>query len=321
MIGAALRGLGKTLGSPGLILAAWLLTVLAALPATVALGYSLQQSFGHTLAAEKMAEGFDTGWYGEFSEDARGIERAFDPAISGVGGVLANLEGWADGSIVQISPGLIGLAVVFVLAWALFLGGAIERYAFDDARRGIAGAFAAGGRYWMRFVRLAVLSGVAYYGVYRFHGWLMDRVETRLLDVTEETRAMWTTLAVYAVTALLLVTVRACFDYAKIAIVVEDRKSALLSAVQGAAFVITHPLSTLGLVLVIAFVSAGPLALYVWLRPSVVTPGWGGVIWAVAVGQLWIVARLVLRLTLVAGQTSLYRTASSSPTSSVNRGR
>lgn len=321
MIGAVLRGFGKTLGSPGLILAAWLLTVLAALPATVALGQGLQQSFGKTLAAEKMAEGFDIGWYGEYSEEARGIERTFDPATAGAGGVLANLEDWTDGSMTQLPAGLIGLAVLFILAWALFLGGAIERYAFEEARRGIAGTVAAGGRYWMRFARLAMLSGVVYYGVYRLHGWLMDRVETRLLDVTEETRAMWSTLLVYAVTAFLLVAVRACFDYAKIVIVVEDRKSALLSAVQGFAFVATHPLSTLGLVLTIAFVSAGPLALYVWLRPSVVTPGWAGVIWVVLVGQAWIVTRLVLRLTLVAGQTSLYQTASASPTSSVSRGK
>jgi hypothetical protein len=321
VIGAAFRGLKKTLAAPGLVLAAWLLTVVATLPATVALGHGMQQSFGRTLAAEKMAEGFDSGWYGEYGEDGRGIERAFDPTTAGVGGVLANLEGWADGSMLRLPPGLIGLAVVFVLAWALFLGGAIERYAFEDARRGVSGTLAAGGRYWARFVRLAVLSGVVYYGVYRLHGWLMDRAETRLLDVTEETCAMWTTLAIYAATAFLLVAVRACFDYAKIAIVVEDRKSALLSALQGVAFVITHPISALGLVLAIAFASAGPLALYVWLRPSVVTPGWGGVIWAILVGQLWIVTRLVLRLTLVAGQTSLYRAASASPTSSVSRGR
>jgi len=41
----------------------------------------------------------------------------------------------------------------------------------------------------------------------------------------------------------------------------------------------------------------------------------------VLAGQAWIVTRLVLRLTLVAGQTSLYRTASTSPTSSVIRGK
>ncbi len=311
MFGATTAGFRRALGSPMLILGAWLLTVLAALPVTVVLGNSLQQSFGRTLAAEPMAEGFDDGWYGEYRGSAKGLEKSFDPTLAGVGGVLANLEAWVTGSSIERFAGLTGLALLFTLVWALFLGGTLERYAFGDGPRGMTAVLNAGGRYWGRFVRLALLSAVVYYGVYRLHGWLMDRLEGRLLDVTEETRAMWSTLAVYAVTALLLVLVRACFDYAKIVIVIEDRRSALLSAVQGAAFVVTHPFSATGVVLLLAVVTAVPLALYTWLRPTVVTPGWGGVIYAVMAGQVWMLTRLALRLTLLGAQTALYQSASS----------
>jgi hypothetical protein len=312
MFGATAAGFRRVLGSPMLILGAWLLTVLAALPVTVVLGNSLQQSFGRTLAAEPMAEGFDDGWYGEYRGSAKGLEQSFSPTLAGVGGVLANLEAWVKGTSLQRFAGLTGLALLFTLIWALFLGGAIERYAFGDGPRGVAAILNAGGRYWSRFVRLALLSAVVYYGIYRLHGWLMDGLEGRLVDVTEETRAMWSTLAIYAVTALLLVLVRACFDYAKIAIVIEDRRSALLSAVQGVAFVATHPFSATGVVLLMAVLTAVPLGLYTWLRPTVVTPGWGGVIFAVMVGQAWMLTRLTLRLTLLGAQTSLYQSASSS---------
>ena len=312
MFGATAAGFRRALGSPMLVLAAWLLTVLAALPVTVVLGNSLQQSFGRTLAAEPMAEGFDNSWYGEYRGSAKGIEKTFDPTLAGVGGVLANLEAWADGSMFERFAGLIGLALLFALAWALFLGGAIERYAFADGPRGIAAVLNAGGRYWGRFVRLALLSGAVYYGVYRLHEWLMDGLEVRLTDVTEETSAMWATLAVYAGTALILVLVRACFDYAKIAIVIEDRRSALLSAVQGVAFVVTHPISAIGVVLLLAAVTAAPLALYTWFRPALDTPGWGGVIYAILVGQAWMLVRLALRLTLLGAQTALYQSAGSS---------
>lgn len=312
MFGATAAGFRRVFGSPMLILAAWLLTVLAALPVTVVLGNSLQRSFGRTLAAEPMAEGFDGTWYGEYRGSAKGIEKTFDPTLAGVGGVLANLEAWANGSTIEQFTGLIGVALLFAVVWALFLGGAIERYAFVDGPRGIAAILNAGGRYWGRFVRLAVLSGAVYYGVYRLHLWLMDVLEGQLVDVTEETRAMWTTLALYAGTALLLVLVRACFDYAKIAIVIENRRSALLSAVQGVAFVMTHPIATIVVVLLIAVIAAAPLALYTWLRPAVVTPGWSGVIYAVLVGQAWMFTRLTLRLTLLGAQTALYQSASSS---------
>jgi hypothetical protein len=311
MFGATAAGFRRAFGSPMLILAAWLLTVLAALPVTVVLGNSLQNSFGRTLAAEPMAEGFDNNWHGEYRGSAKGLEQTFDPTLAGVGGVLANLEAWADGSTFERFAGLIGLAVLFALVWALFLGGAIERYAFEDAPRGIAAMLNAGGRYWARFVRLALLSGAVYYGIYRLHHWLMDGLDSRLLDVTRETVAMWATLAVYAGTALLLVLVRACFDYAKIAIVIKDRRSALLSAAHGVAFVVTHPLRAVGVVLLIAAAAAAPLALYTWLRPTILTPGWGGVIHAVLIGQAWIITRLVLRLTLLGAQTALYQSAGS----------
>ena len=312
VFGATIHGFRKVFASPALILAAWLLTVVAALPVTVVLGNSLQQSFGRTLSAEPMADGFDMNWFGEYRDDARGVEASFNPTVSGVGGVLSNLESLVNGGLVENFPGLIGLAILFMLAWALFVGGAIERYAFEDAPRGIAAMLNTGGRYWGRFVRLAILSGALYYGVYRLHGLLMKRVENRLIDVTEETRAMWATLTVYLVTALLLLFVRACFDYAKIAIVIEDRHSALLSAIQGAAFVVTHPLRSLGVVLLLLLVTAVPLALYVEFRPSAITPGWGGVIHAILIGQAWLVARLTLRLTLLGAQTSLYQTSSGS---------
>jgi len=312
MFAATTAGFRKVLGSPMLLVAAWLLTVLAALPVTVVLGNSLQQSFGRTLAAEPMAEGFDDSWYGEYSGSAKGIEQSFDPTLAGVGGVLANLEAWANGSSIERFAGLVGLGVLFGLVWALFLGGVIERYAFADGPRGIAALLNTGGRYWGRFVRLALLSAIAYYGIYRLHGWLMNGLEGRLVDVTEETSAMASTLTIYAVTALLLVLARACFDYAKITLVIEDRRSALISALRGIAFVATHPIATIGVVLLVAIVSAVPLGLYTWLRPTMITPGWGGVIHAILLGQAWMLARLALRMTLLGAQTALYQSASSS---------
>ncbi|NIQ83603.1 MAG: hypothetical protein GTN83_01890 [Acidobacteria bacterium] len=311
MIGATATGFRRALGSPLLIVSAWLLTVLAALPITVVLGTSLQESFGRTLAAEPMAEGFDSSWYGEYRGSARGIEKSFDPTLAGPGGVLANLEGWIRGSAFQQFAGLTGVALLFVLLWAVLIGGAIERYAYPDGPRGIAAILSSGGRYWGRFVRLALLSGAVYYGVYWLHRWVMKVLERRLLDVTEETRAMWATLAVYAGTALLLVFVRACFDYAKITIVIEDRRSALLSAVQGILFVAMHPFSAIGVVLLVGVVAAFPLSLYVWLRPSLITPGWAGIVYAIVVGQAWMLARLTLRLSLLGAQTALYQSAGS----------
>ncbi len=74
----------------------------------------------------------------------------------------------------------------------------------------------------------------------------------------------------------------------------------------------THPISAIGVVLLIAAVTAAPLALYTWFRPALDTPGWGGVIYAILVGQAWMLVRLALRLTLLGAQTALYQSAGSS---------
>ena len=83
----------------------------------------------------------------------------------------------------------------------------------------------------------------------------------------------------------------------------------LLAALRSVGFVLSRPVKTFGVYYVLLVVSALTIALY-----AVVAPGTGqatavGVALAFAVGQAFIVVKLVLRLTLLGAQTAVYRDA------------
>ena len=105
----------------------------------------------------------------------------------------------------------------------------------------------------------------------------------------------------------MLVVVHVSFDYAKIATVVEERRSMLLAAMRGIGFVLSHPVATLGLYLMMTLVSLVVLLLY-----SVLSPGIGqavnlSVLIAFGVSQLFLIAKMGIRVSLLSGQLALYR--------------
>ena len=114
-------------------------------------------------------------------------------------------------------------------------------------------------------------------------------------------------LALYAVFGALLMRPIIVFDYAKIRLVVEDRRSALgaLSAALGihrtASTARARPVRAER-----ADVSGAAGSVGAWWRPAPAAPG--ASMWlAFAVAQLYLLARLVLKLQFMASQTALFQ--------------
>lgn len=307
-----ISGLKRTLSEPRLLLLAWLLSLLAALPATLLLGAELHDSLKNRRAAETMELGFDAVWYGDYQGSQSGLASTFDPTAAGIGGVLSNLESWINGGLVDGLLGIKALGLLFAIVWAYFLGGYLERVTNDATPSGAAALFASCGRHGGRIVRIALLSGVGYYLVYKLHGWRLDRLEERLIDVTEETTAMWGTILLYAFTFLLLILVRTLSDYAKVAAVAQDQPSALRAYVAGARQIVRRPLTLLSTLLLYGALGSLLLALFTLLRPSIVTADYWAIGWVVFVGQLWIALKLSLRLALLRSEAAIYLSTDSS---------
>jgi hypothetical protein len=310
-VAAGFHGLAKVLGSPGLVLWLFFVNFAAAAPLAVVISGSIERSIGPSLVRENLRSGFDMGWFGEYESEAKGVETTLSPSVVGVGAFLDNIEGWLNGGLFERNPGIVGAGILYALVWALFLGGILHRYTDGSGLFRLSEFFAQGGTFFFRFVRLAVLSGFLYYLVYRLSGWLFSWIERTTRDVTVEGTIFGYVVAGSVFVAFLLTLVNMAFDYAKIATFRENRRSMLLATLKGFGFVLANLGRTMTLYYGLSFLGLLLLGLY-WL----VAPGAGqttapGVVLAFLVGQAYLLSKLVLRLTVYAGEMSLYESVTS----------
>jgi hypothetical protein len=187
---------------------------------------------------------------------------------------------------------------------SLFLiGGVIDRLARDHAV-GAGAFFSACGVYFFRFLRLGLIASAVYWVLFaRYHAWLFDEVYPWLIaDLTVERTAFFYRLGLYALFAAPLFFVNILFDYAKIRAVVEDRRSMIGAVAAGWRFIKRNPIAVIALYKINAFLFLLVIGLY-----YLIAPGGGNNPAAFAIGQLYIVLRVIVRLLFAASQTALFQ--------------
>jgi len=302
---AMAAGARRALGSPFILLWLWLLNLAVAAPVAWIVVASLEDGIGTSRAYVTLTSDFDMEWYGTYRDEARGIASTFTPTHAGAGAVYDNLERMLTGDLLSLPLSVIVVGCVYGLLWLLMLGGVVDRFADRDARPGFRRFFGAGGRLFFRFVRLAVLSGALYVGVYWVSHNLFAWMKEATRDVTVEGTIFYYSLLIWGLTAVLLTLIHACFGFAKVATVVDNRRSMLLAAVRGFAFVARHPVRTLGLYYGFLLVTGFVLVWYVLLAPGVGQQTYEAILWAFAGSQLFLLLKLFVRLSLLGGQTAM----------------
>ena len=301
LIGSAfVDGLRRVRRAPGLVIGLWLSTILLALPLAIALRGLIDAHLGASLAATSAVRGVNFDWWNEFLAQTTGVGQSFVPAILGFAAVLDNLSGVADA---RGLPLVVASVVATQLGVSMFLiGGVLDRLARDRAL-GAGGFFAACGVYFVRFLRLGAIAAAVYWFLFvTLHTWLFDGLYPRLIaDVTVERTAFVYRMALYVVFAVPVLLANLVFDYAKVRAVVEDRRSMIGALSAGARFVVRNP-ATIGLYALNTMAFLLVLVLY-----FVVVPDGGSTLTAFAVGQVYIVLRVVVRLQFAASQTALFQ--------------
>ena len=306
MILAWMEGLRRSVSSPRMILFLWVVNLVAALPAAWVVTSSLEASMGDSLVSESLQDGFDMGWYGEYQDAAKGIEKSFSPDLAGPGAFYANLETWITGKVFDLPVEVVGIAAIYLLVWILLQGGIVARMVRPRTGFHTARFLGSGARFFFRYLRLALLSGVLYVLVFRASWWVYGQIGEWTRDVPAERPVLLLALGLLAMTGFVLCTVQAVFTYAKIATVIEDRRSMLLAPFHGLQVLISRPLRTAGLYGIFAVVSAAVLGVYAWLAPVAGPSSYLGLILAFAFGQAYLIGRLTLRLSLLGGMISLH---------------
>ncbi len=301
MVTAFLDGLMRVKRAPWLVIGLWLSTLLLALPLSLALHALLGEHLGSSMAAQAVAEGLSFDWWNEFLAQTTGVGKTFVPAILGFAAILQNLSGVADASGPP-SP-VVWVVVAQLLLSTFLLGGLLDRLARDRAI-GAGAFFAACGVYVFRFLRLSVMALAVYAFLFIIvHGWLFDRLYPRLItELTVERTAFFYRLGLYAVFGALVLFTNLVFDYAKVRAVVEDRRSMIGALSAGFRFVRRNPGATVGLYGVNSLAFVAVLFAY-----YLVAPGAAADALAFAIGQVFIVFRVIVRLQFAASQTALFQ--------------
>ena len=294
-------GLMRIKRAPWLVIGVWLSTLLTAMPLAIVLHEQIGAHLGSSMAARAAADGVNYDWWNEFLAQTSGVGVSFVPAIMGFAAVMKNLSIVADTTAV---PTPIVMAVAGYMLLSLFLsGGVIDRLARDRSV-GAGAFFSACGVYFVRFIRLGLIASLVYWVLFfRYHPWLFDGLYPALIaDVTVERTAFLIRLGLYVAFALPLFAFNILFDYAKIRAVVEDRRSMIGAVAASWRFIGRNPIAVWALYKSNALFFLAVIGLY-----FLTAPGASADTLAFAIGQLYIVMRVIVRLMFTASQTALFQ--------------
>jgi hypothetical protein len=302
---ALVDGWRRVLRARTLVAGVWLFSIALALPFALVLRDAIARHLGDSLAADAAANAVNFDWWNEFLAQSSGLGQTLTPSVIGFAAVLENLSTIADS---PVPSGTLSLVIAAHVAGSIFLlGGVLDRLARDRAV-GTHGFFAACGVFFFRFLRLAIIAGAAYAALIAWvHPWLFDQLYpdwTR--EVTVERTAFAVRVLLYAGFGAILIAINLLVDYAKIRMVVEDRRSAIGALIAAGRFVRRQPASALVLYLLNSAIFLAVLALY-----FVVAPGAGGsraaIVAGFVVSQLYVALRVVARLAFAASQIAFFQ--------------
>lgn len=305
---AAFRdGIRRVNRAPMVLAGMFLLTLLVALPLSIALRGMLEAHLGDSLMADTAAAGVNHDWWQEFLSQATALATTFVPSIIGFGAVLDNLSSLLDNA--PLVSTIAGITAAWLVLWSFLSGGVLDRYARQRPTRAH-GFFAACGTHFWRFLRLGILALAVYWILFAMvHPAIFETLYpawTR--ELTVERTAFLIRVACYLLFGLFLVLTNLVFDYARIRLVVEDRRSAIGALVAGARFVRRRPVAVLGLYLLNGAAFAVLILLYALIVPGAPRSGWH--MWVVlAIGELYILGRHYLKLLFYASEVVLFQTS------------
>jgi hypothetical protein len=302
-IRAFMSGVTAVAKAPLVVMAAVLVTLLVALPFAIVLGARLQESLASQPPVSLDETEIDPEWWQEFRAHARGLDATFTPAIVGFAAPLDSISAVLDGRRPALA--VLGPIALSIVGWAFLWGGALRRYHAGRAI-GVKAFTAAGVRLMPRFITIALAAAILIVVLYlTIHAFLFGPVY-RFLEArtSSEQLAFFARVVLYVIFFAPVAAVGLMADYARVATAIAPASSLLTSLRAGTTFIRRNFSAVVTMYLIGAGIFAavtigyGLLEIYGGSRVG----GWR----AIAVGQAYIVFRLVMRLTAAAAELRLF---------------
>jgi hypothetical protein len=202
---------------------------------------------------------------------------------------------------------VMALAVVYTVVTLLTTGGTLAVFTSTERRFNAPLFFRGCGLYFWRFFRLLILA-LIFYGIFvvGFNN-LLERLLTSLTRTwTQEKFVLLLAWMRLLTVAFLFLVVNMIFDYAKVRMAVEEKRSAVGSTVQSIKFVFKNFRKTFALFLFCVLMGLIIIAIYNPLEQWLPQNGKRGVILVFLLQELFILARIYVRLTFFSGEVLLY---------------
>jgi hypothetical protein len=274
-------GLSAARRSPGLAVTLWLVNLALALAAGVPGYLVLRSAIARLPGADALAEGFRLG-------------------------IVVDLLEMRPGLLQGLALSAMGVAFLGLLVGAAVTGGSLEVLLSRDDRP-FSHRFGRGaGRFFGRFVRAGLLTGiVAAVSAALLGGPVLAAGRWMRRESGSEALSDLVSLAGLALAGLVVLLALLALDAARVRIVREDARRVLPLLTSGFALVLGHPAKWLGTWGVNALLGAIALGLYAAFRNTVPAGTLPLVLLMVVAQQTFVLVRVALRVALLASEVSL----------------
>jgi len=325
MLFALVQGWRLLRRSFGLAVLLLVVNVATAMVLAVPLARILQSDLHQKQAAQNMMYGFDYPWWSAWSDSQSGWTTSFGPEILGAGFAFRNLDLLLKGALPAnllaasggattgagggplLDPVVLGLGLVYLLLQTFLAGGILSTLRGAQGSWTVRGLLHGSGFYFGRFFRVALVALFAAWVVLRLNAPFARWADAHARESVSETSAMAWLLGRHALLLLALFFVNLVSGYAKAIVVVEERSSAVLAFVSALSFCGRSLARTFGHYLAVAALGVALIAVWRLLDGSYMTTGYKTQLLTLVLFQLFMLARLALRVALMGGQLALYR--------------
>jgi hypothetical protein len=270
--------------------------------------HSLKDSFGNSLAGDRMSEGFDYLWWEEYRDEAQGLEQTFTPSIIGKGAILNNLEGLIQLRVFDLPPVILIFGLLYIILHTFLAGGILSLFKKRDTKFSLRDFFQGAGSFFFRFFLLMLFSWVFFLIIGQVVKGSSDSILSGMRETAfSEVTPFYCGLVFSAVVFFLFLFIQMVFDYGRIKIVLEDSPNVLTSAAGAFGFVFRHLGSTLGLFYLLFLMQIVFTLIYILIQGVIPPSSFLGVALAFLFQQIFIFGLIWIRCWLYSSQMELYR--------------
>jgi len=319
-------GIRKVNRTKRMIVFAWLLNVLLALVVAAPMLGLLNEAIAPTVMEERLLEQLDLNWIETFRADRPNnpIAQMLLPSRLGAPPFYEHLDQVINGATVtsigrflgslffefRVNTNELDLAAVimmlYVLLWTYLSGAFVGIYAREH-RSSFTEFLQLGARYFGKFFRLVLIQVVVYVLLFLLVEWVSRNIRVWTANEPSELTAFVYFMIRNAGVIVMIGLITLLFDYAKIRMVVDTRVSAVAAFGAGIRFVVTHPVRTVLLALILAVLGAVLAATFVLLEQQIVQSTFWTIFLVFILQQLYVWSRQWLRAAYYATQTALYQ--------------